>query len=99
MTTGTEIGAGIGAVAAMGFLVRFLVGKLGKKQDKEMCNTIRTNFEKDLSRGEEKFDVIMTTLTELKVTNEGVRVSNEGIEKELGRLSKEVRIYNGKNGN
>ena len=70
--TGTEVGAGLGGVVGMGFLIRFLFNKLGKKQDKEMCIIIKGNFEKSLDRGEEKFDAIIKTQTAMLISLQGI---------------------------
>ena len=87
MITGTEVGTGIGAIAAMGFILKFLVSKLGKKQDKEMCKVIKTNFEKALGRGEKKFGAIMSTQTAILNTQTDILVSLEGITTELKHLN------------
>ena len=68
-----EIGAGIGGAAlTLGGAVamfRFLNAKIEKKQDKSLCENIAKNFAESLHKGEEKFDKIMNTLGEIKVSN------------------------------
>lgn len=67
----SEIGAGIGgAVAGLGSIAivfRWLNSKIDKKQDKSLCNNIAETFSQSLNRGEEKFDKIMETLTEIQI--------------------------------
>ena len=84
--TGAEIGTAAGTITAMGFLVYFVNAKANKKQDKSMCKQISGKIEHDLQRGEDKFDKIMETLTEIKVDNA----------KQFGKINQELKTLNGK---
>ncbi len=65
--------AGLGTVALMS---RFLNQKIDKqqkrldgKQDKVMCNQVVETFKESMHKGDEKFEKIMETLTDIQVTN------------------------------
>ncbi len=65
--------AGLGTVALM---ARFLNSKidtqntkLNLKQDKAMCNQVVETFKESMHKGDEKFDKIMETLTDIQITN------------------------------
>ncbi len=82
----TEIGAGVvgvlAGVSGSGLMFRFLNAKIDKKQDRNMCETIAKNFAESLHKGDEKFDKIIGTQTDMLISFEG--------------LTKELKHLNGK---
>ena len=72
-----EIGAGVGGAVAVGFMFRFLNTKI---------DAVKKDTQKDLKRGQEKFDKIMDTLTEIQVDNAD----------QFGRINQKLEDLNGK---
>ena len=84
-----EIGAGVGGALTLGGVMamfKFLNVKIGKKQDKSLCENIVENISKSLARGEAKFDKIMDALGEIKVDNAN----------QFGRINQKLENLNGK---
>lgn len=82
-----ELGTAAGSITAMGFLFYFINVKVNKKQDKNMCSEISNTIKDDLKSGQEKFNKIMDTLTEIKVDNA----------KQFGKINQQLKDLNGKN--
>jgi len=67
----------------MGIIYRQLEKKIDQKQDKAVCEMQHKEIEKDLTRGQNNFDQIMRTISELKdqlaINNKELALHNQSL--------------------